>query len=257
MPEEAQLRAEVDGFAGPLLLDLPSTVEKDTAVIEIRNPLLNTKVEVLFAKLKELNTKFRAEWGNDRIKAENIKEEMLMVAAELKHAKHKQKAMQISSNKAGKLLIPGAEDLTGRFVHKGEIIGYVIDDTLPTVRVAVGQSNIGQIQKQLKGVEIRLVNQPDQIIPATIIRQAPEATNHLPNAALATINGGTIPINPDFKEQLKTLEKVFLIDMEFTPVTPMPEIGQRVFVRFDHGTEPLGQQWYRSMRQLFLRQFNV
>ena len=165
--------------------------------------------------------------------------------------------MQIVSKKAGKLLIPEVDDLTGRFIHKGEIIGYVIDDALPTVRAVVAQSDIGQIQKLVKGVEIRLANHPDRVIPATITRRSPEATNYLPSAALATINGGKIPIDPNSKEELKTLEKVFQIDMQFTPVDHTPEIGQRVYVRFDHGAEPLGQQWYRSLRQVFLRQFNV
>ncbi|MFW5443272.1 MAG: hypothetical protein ACKE51_03055 [Methylococcaceae bacterium] len=257
MPEDAQLRAEVDGVAGSLMLDLPVTVKKDTTIIEIYDPLLNTRVEVLLADLKELNSKFRAEWDNSRIKAENIKEEMLVVAAELKYAKKQQQAMKIVSNKAGQLLIPEVEDLPGRFLRKGEIIGYVIDGALPTVRTVVAQSDIGQIQKQVKTVQIRLVNHPDQVITAKIIRRAPEATNYLPSAALATINGGKIAVDPDFKDELKTQEKVFQIDLEFIPLLKSPQIGQRVYVRFDHGSEPLGQQWYRSIRQVFLRQFNV
>ena len=133
----------------------------------------------------------------------------------------------------------------------------MIDDSLPTVRVVISQSDIGQVQKQIKGIAIRLVNHPDQIIPATIIHRTPKATNYLPSAALATINGGKIPIDPEFKEELKTQENVFQIDMQFTPKVNIPEIGQRVYVRFDHGTETLAQQWYRSLRQVFLRQFNV
>jgi putative peptide zinc metalloprotease protein len=257
MPEDAQLRVNVDGFAGELKLELPTKVTKDTTVIEVYDPLLNTKVEVLYAQLKELNSKFRAEWNNDRIKADNIKEEMLVVAEELKHAKKNQQAMLIVSKKSGNLLIPEVDDLTGRFLRKGEIIGYVIDDALPTVRVVVTQSDIGQIQQQVKGVEIRLVNQPALIMPAKIIRRAPEGTNYLPNPALATINGGKIPIDPDYKDELKTLEKVFHIDLEFKSTTIIPQIGQRVYVRFDHGTEPLMHQWFRSIRQVFLRQFNV
>ncbi len=257
MPDEAQLRAEVDGFAGQLLLDLPATVKKDTAVIKIHDPLLNTEVDVLFAQLKELNTKFRAEWNNDKVKAEKIKEEMVVVAEELKYSQHKQQSMQIVSKKTGKLLIPDVEDLTGRFVRKGEVIGYVIDNALPTVRVVVAQADIGQLAKQIKAIQIRLVNHPNQIIPATVIRWSPEATNQLPSAALATINGGEITIDPAAEEELETLEKVFQVDLEFTPASQMVEIGQRVFVRFDHGGEPIGQQWYRSLRQVFLRQFNV
>ena len=34
-------------------------------------------------------------------------------------------------------------------------------------------------------------------------------------------------------------------------------IGGRAYLRFDHGWEPLGLQWYRRARQLFLSRFNV
>ncbi len=257
MPEEAQLRSEVDGFAGKLLINLPATVDKETPVVEIHDPLLNTNAKVLLSKLKELNSKFRAEWNHDQLKAGNIKEDMIVIAEELKHARKKQKSMTIVSKKSGNLLIPGVEDLTGRFVRKGEIIGYIIDDSLPTVQVVVAQSNIGQLSKNIESIQIRLVNQPDQVIPASISRWSPEATNQLPSAALATINGGKIPIDPESKDELKTLEKVFHIDLEFTPVADSPVIGQRVYVRFDHGSEPIAHQWYRSFRQVFLRQFNV
>ena len=41
------------------------------------------------------------------------------------------------------------------------------------------------------------------------------------------------------------------------PGTEIDNAGGRAHVRFDHGTEPLAQQWYRSLRQLFLRQFTI
>jgi hypothetical protein len=33
--------------------------------------------------------------------------------------------------------------------------------------------------------------------------------------------------------------------------------GQRVHARFEHPPEPIGQQWLRSVRRLFLSQFHV
>jgi putative peptide zinc metalloprotease protein len=62
---------------------------------------------------------------------------------------------------------------------------------------------------------------------------------------------------PDRTEDLVTLEKFFLVDVEFTPLDPNILIGTRTYVRFDHGGKTLAKQWYRSLRQLFLRQFNV
>jgi len=257
MPEDAQLRAETDGFASQLLLNLSDNVGENTKVIKIVNPALDAEVFILKAKLEELNIKFRAELDNGYVNAAKIKEEMIATAAELRDAKENQQAMTILSPKAGKLLIPNSDDLPGQFIRQGDIIGYVIDDSRPTVRAVVNQANIGQVQKHIKQVNIRLVNKPEQILDATIKRRTPEATNTLPSAALATINGGIIKVNTDQDEALSTKEKVFYVDLEFSPLTESPQIGQRVYIRFDHGSEPLAQQWYRHFRQVFLRQFNV
>jgi putative peptide zinc metalloprotease protein len=47
----------------------------------------------------------------------------------------------------------------------------------------------------------------------------------------------------------------------FDILLPSPEgvynVGGRVYVRFDHGREAFIYRWYRSIRQLFLRRFNV
>jgi len=35
------------------------------------------------------------------------------------------------------------------------------------------------------------------------------------------------------------------------------EIGERVYVRFDHGSEPVALRTYRAIRRLFLSQIGV
>ncbi len=256
MPEDAQLRAEIDGVASSLSTNA-KYIEKGTEVLKLFNPTLDTEVTILHAKLKELSIRFRAELDNNYVKAEKIKEDIIATAEELKYAKKNQQAMIVSAAKSGKLLLINRDDLPGKFIRRGDVIGYIIDDSLPTIRVIVSQSDIGQIQKQVEHIAIRLVNKPEQILDATIKRRTPEATNILPSAALASINGGKIKIDVNNKEDLITKEKIFHIDLEYHPLSQSPEIGQRVYVRFDHGSEPLAQQWYRSVRQVFLRQFNV
>ena len=65
------------------------------------------------------------------------------------------------------------------------------------------------------------------------------------------------PIEPRDAEGVKTLEKLFQFDLELPSTVDDTYIGGRVFVRFDHGFEPLAFQWYRSLRLLFMRRFNV
>ena len=76
-------------------------------------------------------------------------------------------------------------------------------------------------------------------------------------AVLATTGGGPFIVTSEGGSSLKTLEKVFLVDLE--PDFQGREIpfGTRAHVRVSHGSEALASQWYRRLRQVFLRQFNV
>ncbi len=257
LPEDAQIRAGTDGFAGPLYAKPASYISENTPIVDITTASLDTEVEVLKAKLTELKTKFRSEWSKNQVLAAIIKGEIKAVKAELNYASQKQYAMLVKSKKSGTLIIPEANDVPGRYIHQGELIGYVLDDSLPTVRTVVTQDDIGQVRKQITAVEIRLVNQINQVLPAKITRIAPRATNYLPSAALASTGGGKIAVDANQPDELRSREKVFHVDLEFpAQEQPLP-IGARVYVRFDHGSEPLATQWYRSIRQVFLRQFSV
>ena len=176
---------------------------------------------------------------------------------ELKHILDKINSMSITAFKSGKIVLPDADDLPGRFIRQGELLGYILDQQPPTIRLAVSQDNIGQIRNSIERITVRLADAPHREYSAEIIRQAPEATNQLPSSALTTVGGGKFIINPDSKSELVTLEKVFLIDLGFDPQRQNIPLGIRAYVRIDHGGEALASQWYRRLRQTFLRQFNV
>jgi len=53
------------------------------------------------------------------------------------------------------------------------------------------------------------------------------------------------------------VRKVFQVDLELPVPDGLVNLGGRVYVRFDHGREPLAAQWYRQLRQLFLARFDV
>jgi putative peptide zinc metalloprotease protein len=79
----------------------------------------------------------------------------------------------------------------------------------------------------------------------------------LPTAALSPNGGGKIATDPKDQNGLKSIERIFLFDLSLPADTPPSAFGERVYVRFDHRAEPLGSQWYRRLRQLFLSRFNV
>ena len=64
-------------------------------------------------------------------------------------------------------------------------------------------------------------------------------------------------MDPTDPASLRVLENLMHLEVEATEGLTVDRIGDRVYVRFSHGTEPLGYRLVRGARRLFLRQFSV
>ena len=69
--------------------------------------------------------------------------------------------------------------------------------------------------------------------------------------------GGEIAVNPSDEGQTQALERLFQFDLLLAGRIDSVYFGSRAYVRFDHGTMPVGWQLYRAARQLFLKRFNI
>ncbi|MDO9286641.1 MAG: hypothetical protein Q7U26_17245, partial [Aquabacterium sp.] len=64
-------------------------------------------------------------------------------------------------------------------------------------------------------------------------------------------------IDPSDPQGLKTLQRVFQLDVQLSEAQAFLPLGARAWVRFDLEPEPLGRQAWRAVRQLFLSRFDV
>jgi putative peptide zinc metalloprotease protein len=179
------------------------------------------------------------------------------VAGELDDARKRASELMIHSSAEGTFLSPMAEDLPGRFVKRGELLGYVLDRSAVTARVVVQQPDVDFVRQRTSKVKIRFPEKIDETVPAVVKREVPAATDQLPSRTLSQQGGGQIAIDPRDTMGVKAFQKIFLFDIELPEQIGLYNVGGRVYVRFDHGWEPLIWRWYRSARQLFLRRFNV
>ena len=94
-------------------------------------------------------------------------------------------------------------------------------------------------------------------VTAKVRRELPGGSQQLPTAALGSGGGGPFAVDPRDRQGVTALERVFQVELALPEELRSPYLGARVFVRFDHVPEPLGSQWYRGVRRLFLTRFNV
>ena len=256
-PDEVQLRAEHDGFVAALEVDNHQFVTTGTPLLSLRDPFLRSEARIAEARVRELESRYRAKRATSQIEAGIVGEELQVARSELRHIVDKASAMSVSAFKNGRILLLDADDLPGRFIRKGDLLGYILDHETPTVRMAVSQDHIGQLRQQVVDIRVRFASNPGQDFSAEIIRQAPEATNQLPSAALGSAGGGKFIVAPGGEGDLQSREKIFLVDLKLDFDGENIPLGTRAFVRIDHGSEAIASQCFRRIRQVFLRQFNV
>jgi putative peptide zinc metalloprotease protein len=124
-------------------------------------------------------------------------------------------------------------------------------------RVVVNQADVDFVRQKTMDVRVRFPEEIARKMPARILREVPAATDQLPSRTLSQEGGGEIAIDPRDMPGIKAFQKFFLFDILLPPPEREYNVGGRVYVRFDHGREPLAYRWYRSIRQLFLKKFNV
>jgi putative peptide zinc metalloprotease protein len=257
VPEEAQVRAGTDGFVERVVATPDSVVARGDALIEAADPLLPTQVAVLEAQLLELEVKYDALMLEDRVQAALVREEMVAATAALARSRERAAELMLKSGASGRFVLPNAGDLPGRFVAKGQLVGYVVEPKVLTVRVAVGQDDIARVRERIRDVEVMMTEWGASPVQATIRREVPGGSQQLPTAALGSGGGGPFAVDPRDRQGVTALERVFQLELVLPEELRSPYLGARVFVRFNHGFEPIGLQAYRALRRLFLRRFDV
>ncbi|MGH8765477.1 MAG: hypothetical protein ACRET8_07145, partial [Burkholderiales bacterium] len=256
-PEESQLRAGADCFIERVLTPAGSEVRRGQPVIQAEEPFLETRVAILAAQLEELEAKYDAMLPTDRVQAAMVREQIVAARASLRRGRERQAELILRSPSDGRFVVPNAEDLPGRYVKKGQLVGYVVEPRELTARVALLQDDIAMVRQSTRSVEVMLAGWGSEPVPARIRREVPGASLQLPTAALGSAGGGPIAVDPRDKQGVTTLRQVFQLELSLPADMRSEYLGERVFVRFNHGFEPAGFQLYRAFRRLLLRQFNV
>ncbi len=256
VPERAIVRPGTEGFVTGVLAATNSHVTKGDAIIQMEEPLLASQIRVLQSRISELEAQYDAQRAVERVRAELTREAMGSVQGELDRAQERANSLRVTAPVSGRLVLARADDLPAKFVRQGQDLAYVLEGNELTARVIVPQQDIDLVRNRTTSVEVLLSEELDTSVPARVRSEVPAATASLPNMALSTEGGGKVALDPRERNRAQALQKYFLFELSL-PVRPEVHIGSRVYVRFDHGAEPLAKQWYRRLRQVFLKQLNV
>mgnify|MGYP000488698702 FL=1 len=257
LPEQAKVRAQTEGFIRNVDAKPYTKVKQGDVLLFMEDPLLYSRKSILLYQIDELQAQYKKAWMEDQVRAQIINDQIEVVEVELAQVNERIDGLTLNSPSNGLFVVPKANDLLGSFMKKGDLIAYIVNFPVTTIRAVVTQDDIGLVRELTQSVQVRLAHNIKTFYSARVVREVPAASYQLPSSALGYMGGGLIPVDSSSGDGEKAFEAVFQIELEIPAEANARNLGERVYVRFDFGSEPLAWQWFRLVRQLFLRQFSV
>lgn len=255
VPGERIVHSEADGIVTDLAAAPGSEVAPGMALLHLDDPLIGARMKMLDDYMDELRRRLAAQTFTDRSAVRVLQEELRAAEGDKALTARRLENLTIRAEAAGRLVLPPGEDLVGRFLHKGDVVAYVTDFADPLIRVIVPEGASDLVRSDTRHLDLRFASDPGRIVPATIAREVPALSATLPSMALASEGGGRIALDPNASDRRQALSNFLHLDVRLIGDTAFRHLGERVYVRFDHGNEPLARQIYRIARQVFLRSF--
>jgi putative peptide zinc metalloprotease protein len=257
LPEQSIVRAQSAGFVRRLIAYSGAQLKPGQPVLEMTDPSLAARIRVQQARADELRVQYDAQWGISQSKALQLEQQLGTELAALARLHDESRRLMLKASAEGTLLLQTPEDLPGRYLRQGDVVGYLRTQGASIVRVVVMQDEVDAVRLDTRSVQIRMAQDTSRIWPAAQVRTTPSAVRQLPSAVLGTKGGGTVAVDPRDDKGLSTLESLFDIELTLPTEVPADFIGSHVTVRFEHSPEPLAWRLGRGIRRLFLSKFST
>ena len=254
-PEQAQVRAETEGFVLRVLARDGAIVEPGAPLVELADPVLRADYDAMGSRVQGLEAQRYDLLLRDPSKAINVIEELDRAQAELKRLEERIGYLTVRSKETGQLVLPHSDDMPGSFRQERH------DARL--------RPDLGAQRRSRRRAERE---RTASCVPATMASkfccqdgdrrrqrgwsdEVPAATHVLPSAALGERGGGrNRPIPPTRRERVRWSQYSFSISG--CKANGCAASANAPGCALTWVYEPLAVQGYRRLRQLFLKNFN-
>ena len=254
LPDDAPVRSNASGIVSQVHVDDGSEVSAGQVVVSLENIELDTRLAIAQARLAEAQSKLDSVLLKDRTQSEIMKNRVNSLQAEVDDISSQLDGLNIRSERDGRIVLPRAVDLPGRFIARGEVIGYSISQAPLSAQVVVDQPVIERVRQDSSSIQLRLNSSPDMIYRAEVNREIPLLSDRLPSRFLGSSAGGEVAIDTRDDSGLQAINRVYQVEIVLPEPMQTALVGQRVHVRFIHSDQSLGRELVNYLRQLWVQE---
>jgi putative peptide zinc metalloprotease protein len=268
LPDDAMVRAQTPGFVEEVLAQDGQALAPGEPIARLSNLSLETEALDVNGRIAGLWVELHQAYSEDPAKALRVSQQLEAAEAARVRIEQRLQHLVLRAPAAGVLNLPRPQDLQGRFLAQGTVVGTLVRqgpgqapaDPAPGtwhVRVALEAEQATDLEPRPGGIAVHLPASGPTAVAATLARDARAATRELPSAALGDRFGGSIVTDPADPQGRTAARDVVLLALELPAPTDAgrPPLGQRVWVRFERGLRPLGWTLARRVQQAVLVHF--
>lgn len=258
-PEQALVRPEIEGQVEQVLRADGDAVQPGDPLLRLSNPKLLAQRERVATQLDRAQQQAYQHLGNQGSQSGQAATEADQLQGQLNQLDEQIRALTVTAHQGGHLRWPQAMDLPGRYLKRGELVGHIVDGQAVVVRLALPQDKGQTMAHKTDRASVRLIGTWEPARQAQLLRDSVGATRQLHSAALSDAMGGDIVTDPKDEQHLQTQRPIVLMDVRVPTLTldsatgtaasaTQARLGQRAWVRLEHGLSPLVWQWLNLAR---------
>jgi putative peptide zinc metalloprotease protein len=229
-------------------------------VLQLSNPELDQELIAARARLEEANARYQQAMKEDTSSMQPIAKLRDAANQTLAKLNHDAGQLTLRAPFTGVWVCPQIEERLGTWIDRGSDLGLVVNPAayqfVATVREEDGNA---LFRRDLRDSDARLSGSSDRRLTVSHWKVNPGGQQVLPSAALGWAGGGDVPVANDNDSQGDhTVEPFFEIRGDITNQSDVVLLdGRSGRARFWLEPEPLIPRWFRSLRQLLQKRYEI
>lgn len=254
---------DVAGRVAEILTPPGSTVALGQPLIRLSSPELSLDLADASARVEEASVRLREALSRSKSDLKPLQSRLDSAAANLAKLRADEASLLLRAPHDGVWVAPHLRDSLGAQLVRGTPIGMVLNPrrfefvatVLQTDADEVFGSSLQRAGAAPSGAEVRLRGQAANPLSVREWQAVPGGQQRLPSPALGWMAGGKVPVAANRPEE--AVEPFFEVHAALAPSSAPILHGHSGEIRFDLPPEPLLPQWWRRLRQLFQKRYQV
>ena len=257
--EYSEVFTSTPGTVREVLAASGSRVEKGQPLLRFESRELELEMNAARAELVRAIAEEERALSRNAAALDPLRSRRAVVEKRVRRIEGQQRDLLVIAPHAGAWVAPRIEDSIGQWLPRGQLVGHLVQDAAFRFTAVISQDDAANLFTENRaGSQVRIVGQAASMLVVTAIRVIPAQQEKLPSAALGWAGGGEIAISQRDPSGAHAAEPFFELRASVEPSAGVKLLhGRSGKIRIEMRPEPLLPQWWRKLRQLLQKKYQI